>query len=183
VTVAAGLQGALLLARGRREGILQVDAGRTGAARSFIAIGLCLPAFLCLLLLDWSEHRPPATPGHALAVELLAYLIGWIGFAVLSEWVVSMGGRADRWPLFIAAWNWCNVVQYMLWVAASIPHLLGVPALIDQTIGLVALGWSVWLEWYAARLALDIGGLAASGLVALDVGLGLILSAVTAALS
>ena len=186
MTVAAGLHGALLLARGRADGIRHVDAGRTGAARSFWAAALCLPAFLCLRLLDWSVDGVPGggtvVSAHAVALELLAYATGWAGFAVASHFVARRMGREARWPLFIAAWNWCNVVQYLLLVAAALPHLLGAPDLVDQTVELVALGWALWLEWYAARIALDIGGLAAGGLVGLDLAIGLVLSGITAGL-
>jgi len=91
-------------------------------------------------------------------------------------------GRAAYWPRFIAAWNWCNVVQYLLLVLAGIPVLLGAPAWIDQTAGLVALGWALWIEWFAVRVALDVSGVAAFGMVALDIGIGLVLSATTGAM-
>jgi hypothetical protein len=183
MTVAAGLQGALMLARGRAEGILHVDAGRAGAARSFWAAALCLPAFLCLRFLDWSVDGLPggvtAVGGHTIALELLAYGTGWLGFAVASHAIARRMGREARWPLFIAAWNWCNVVQYMLLVAAALPRLLGAPEMVDQTAELVALGWALWLEWYATRIALGIDGLAAGGLVGIDLAIGLLLSAIT----
>ena len=54
--------------------------------------------------------------------------------------------------------------------------------LVDQTVELVALGWALWLEWYAARIALEIDGLAAGGLVGLDLVIGLVLSGITGAL-
>jgi hypothetical protein len=181
MTVAAGLQGALLLARGRAEGMALVDAN--SAARSFWALALCLPAFLFLRVLDWMWDGLPAAPTHASALELLGYLIGWLGFAVASRPLVASLNRADQWELFLATWNWCNVVQYLLLVAASIPRLLGAPDWISETAGLVALGWALWLEWYAARLSLDIDALPAAGLVALDVGIGIALSAVIGALS
>ena len=65
---------------------------------------------------------------------------------------------------------------------AGLPLLLGAPDWIDQTAGLVALGWALWLEWFAARVALDVSGFAALGLVGLDITLGLVLSGVTGAL-
>ncbi len=75
-------------------------------------------------------------------------------------------GLAERWPRFIALWNWCNVVQYLLLVVFSIPGLLGAPALFDQVAQLFALGWALWLEWFAFRLTLGIGVVPAAGLVA-----------------
>jgi hypothetical protein len=88
-------------------------------------------------------------------------------------------GLAERWPRFIALWNWCNVVQYLLLVVFSIPGLLGAPAQLDQVAQLVALGWALWLEWFAFRLTLGIGIVPAAGLVALDVAIGVLLAAIS----
>ena len=107
--------------------------------------------------------------------------VGWCGFAVLSHRLVGAMGLAERWPRFIALWNWCNVVQYLLLVVFSIPGLLGAPALLDQAAQLFGLGWALWLEWFAFRLTLGIGVVAAAGLVALDVAIGVLLAAVAVA--
>ena len=60
-TVSAGVHGAVLLALGRPEGVRLVDTDQTAAIRSFWAIPLCLPAVVCLKLLDWlaSGDAPP----------------------------------------------------------------------------------------------------------------------------
>ena len=180
--VANGLQAALLLARGRPEGLRFVEADMAGAARSFWAAAVCLPAFVCLRLLAWTESGLPPDPGHAFATDLLFYVIGWAGYAVLSRPVVAALGRAALWPRYIAAWNWCNFVQYSLLVAAGIPGLLGAPEWVEQTCQLIALGWALWIEWFAARLALQIPALPAAGLVALDLALGLLLVAISGSL-
>lgn len=178
-----GLQGALLLARGRAEG-LQLVASREqpamqAAARSFWAAAICLPAFICLQLIGLSEdQRLPPHFAHGLALQLLGYGVDWAGYALLSRWVARAMGRLAAWPCFIAAWNWCNVVQYLLLVAASLPPLLGMPAIIGETAWLVATGWALWIEWYATRLALGVGLLQAAGLVLLDEALGFALLAV-----
>ena len=95
--------------------------------------------------------------------------------------LVGAMGLARRWPRCIALWNWCNVIEYMLLVMFSIPGLLGAPALLDESAQLVAVGWALWLEWFAFRLALGIGTLPAVGLVAVDVSIGVILARVDAA--
>lgn len=182
-----GLHGAMLLARGRAEGMLlmadrDVPAQRT-AARSFWAAAICLPAFICLQLIDLSqETRLPPHFAHGLALQLLGYAVDWAGFAVLSREVARAMGRLPAWPRYIAAWNWCNVVQYLLLVIASLPPLLGLPDIIGETTWLVATGWALWIEWYATRLALGVGGLPAVGLVLLDEALGFALLAVIQAL-
>jgi len=181
--VGNGLQAAFLLARGRAEGMRHVETGLDGAARSFWAAAICLPAFLCLRLLDWVDGGPPLRVGHALAADLLGYVIGWVAFALLSRELARMLGRAESWPRFIAAWNWCNVAQYGLLVLAGLPDLFGAPGWVQQAAGLIALGWALWLEWYATRLALEIPVLPAIGLVVLDVVIGLVVASVTGAIA
>jgi hypothetical protein len=179
--VSSGMHGALLLARGRADGVRYVEDDMAGAARSFWAVALSLPAFVCLRLLAWMEAGVPPHAAHIFALDLMTYLIGWCGFAVLSHRLVRVMGLAPRWPRFIALWNWCNVVQYMLLVVFSIPGLLGAPAPLDQASQLFGLGWALWLEWFAFRLTLGIGIVAAAGLVALDVAIGVLLAAVSVA--
>jgi hypothetical protein len=179
--MASGLHAAWLLARGRPDGVRFVEADMAGATRSFWAAAVCLPAFVCLRLIGWTQSGLPPHAAHVFAVDLLCYAAGWCGFAVLSHRVVGVMGLAERWPRCIALWNWCNVMQYLLLVVFSIPGLLGAPALLDQAAQLFALGWALWLEWFGFRLTLGIGSWAAASLVALDVAIGVMLAAVSAA--
>ena len=180
--VAAGVQGAWLLARGQPDGLRLVEADAAGAARSFWAVAICLPSFICLRLIDWAVDGLPPQAAHAIALDLLSYIIQWCGFAVLSHRLVGVMGLAERWPQFIAAWNWCAVVQYLLLVVFSVPELLGAPALLSQAAQVFALGWALWLEWFAFRLTLEVGVMAAARLVAVDVAIGVLVAAVGAGL-
>ena len=123
------LHGAFLLARGRPDGLLLIaappEAEMAVASRSFWAMAVCLPAFLCLHFLDWAGDGLPPEPVAGLALDLLGYVIGWVGFALLSHRLAGTLGRATLWPRFIAAWNWCNVVQYTLLLSAGLVSLLG----------------------------------------------------------
>jgi len=180
-SVTNGVHGALLLARGRVEGLRYVEADMAGAARSFWAMAICLPAFVCLRLLAWTESGMPPNLAHSFALDLISFVLGWCGFAVLSHRLVTVMGLGPRWPRAIALWNWCNVVQYLLLVVFSIPGLLGAPALLDQAAQLAGVGWALWLEWFAFRLTLGIGLLPAVGLVAVDVSIGVFLAGLGAA--
>jgi hypothetical protein len=181
--VSTGIQAALLLARGRPEGVglltTEGEPAPATAARSFWAAALCLPAFVCLQLIDLAQG--PGLPPHAahnFALQLLGYVIDWAGFALVTYWLAGTMDRGRRWPIFIAAWNWCNVIQYLLLVIASLPPLLGLPEIVGETLWLVATGWALWLEWYATRLALDVGRLQAVGMVVLDEAMGFALLAI-----
>jgi hypothetical protein len=170
--VGNGLNAALLLARGRREGLNLLnpaiaDAARV-AARSFWAMALSLPAFICLHLLDWTRSGVPDDATSAFAVDLVTFAVYWIGYAVLSHAVAGALGRAAHWPRYIALWNWCNLVQYIMVTAAALPLLLGMPSWISQAADLFATGWALWLEWFATRLALEVSPVAAGVITLID---------------
>jgi hypothetical protein len=173
-SISSGMHAALLLARGRADGLRYADSDLAGAARSFWAIVVALPAFICLRLLSGGAGPVPA---HDFALDLLSYIIGWIGFALLSRPVIEAMGCMPRWSRFIVVWNWCNVVQYLLLVVAAVPGLLGAPAMVQEAASLIAIGWALWLEWFAIRLALEVSTLAALALVGLDLSIGLALTA------
>ncbi len=175
-SVANGVHGALLLARGRADGLRYIEADMAGAARSFWAMAICLPAFVCLRLLAWTQQGVPTAAGHTFALDLISYVLGWCAFAVISHRLVSARGLGARWPRAIALWNWCTVVQYLLLVVLAIPGLLGAPPLLDEAAQLVGLGWALWLEWFAFRLTLGISGFTSAGLVMLDVSIGVLLA-------
>jgi hypothetical protein len=178
----AGLRAALRLARGRADGIelLGDPADAMPAAiRSFWAAALCLPAFIALRLAALPAEGDATAIAIGFGRDLAGFVIGWAGFALASHRVAGMIGRSAQWPRFITLWNWCNFVQYMMLVLSTLPGLFGLPDLLGETVWLVAIGWALWLEWFATRLALGLPGLAAAGLVALDVSIGLLISGFT----
>jgi hypothetical protein len=180
-SVLSGLQGALLLARGRAEGVAYVSDDMRTAARSFWAAVICTPLFAAVVGLSWVQDGRPADPVHAAALEFLSYVIGWAGYAVISPPIVAAVRRAQHWPRFIAVWNWCNVVQYATLLVATLPGVLGAPDWLSETAQLVGQGWALWLEWFAIRLALDVTGVQAGVVMAPDVLLGVLLASVSAA--
>lgn len=179
-SVGAGLQAAMLLAQGRPEGLRYVEPGLAGARRSFWAALICLPLFAALRIADWSGSSQPAQLASA---DVLGFVVGWAGYALLSRPLVGWFGRAEHWPRFITAWNWCNVVQYLLLLAAALPGWFGAPEWARQAAGLIAIGWAVWLEWYAARLTLEVGPFVAAALVGLDLLVGVVLATATGGLA
>ncbi len=153
-------------------------------ARSFWAAALCLPGFLALKLLAWSgDALPEGGFGRAMTAELIGYAVAWAGFALASLPLAEMQGRRADWPRFIAAWNWANVVQYVVLIALTAPAALGLPDAIAQGLGLAALGYALWLEWFVTRVALRLPGGAAVIFVVLDLLLGIFIGGFVARLS
>jgi hypothetical protein len=179
----AGLGAALVLARGHADGIRLLDMDPADqmavAGYSFWAAAFCLPAFIALRALEWLDGGVPEAPMHGVALDLFGYAVGWAGFALLSRSIAGWLGRGRLWPRFVTVWNWCNVLQYVVLVIATVPPALGLPDLVGETVWLVAMGWALWLEWFATRAALEISGRYAAGLVFLDVALGALVAVIT----
>jgi hypothetical protein len=179
MVIEAGLRGAFMLARGRPEGLMLVEESPSGAARSFWAAAICLPGFLALRLLSWAVTGGPQVGiVRGLAAELLGYGCAWVGFALASRRLAFAAGRQEEWPHFLAAWNWANVVQYTVMLALTVPAALGLPAMLANGLGLAALGYALWLEWFVSAQALKLGGGRAVVFVMLDLSLTLGIGAV-----
>ena len=174
-----GISGALLLARGKVEGIDAFEPTMEDARVSFLAALLCLPIFL-LLRMGGGPAAVAIDPVRALAADLIAFICSWAGFALASLPLTEAMGRRVLWPRFIAAWNWVNLVQYVVVALLSLPELLGLPAMVADTLALLGLGYAMWLQWFATRLALGLSGPRAAIFVALDLGLSLFLSGLAA---
>lgn len=180
-SVPKGLAAALLLARGRPEGMALLAPDVETALYSFRAALICLPAFLGLRLISWSLRGEPGNGVPiALAAELVGYVAAWAGYALASKLLAEQGRRGGNWPHFIAAWNWSNLVQYLLLLVLMLPPLLGLPTWLGNALGLVALGYALWLEWFVTRVALNVAGPTAVMFVLLDLAIGLVIGGVTA---
>ncbi len=173
--VASGLQAALRLAWGRPDGVVQVGGDRETIIRSFWSLALCVPAVLVRLAMSWLATGLPAHALHSAGREVIVFVVGWLVFVEVSHRLAPLLGRADRWGRFIVVWNWCNVVEGVMVVLGGIPGALGAPPIVDEACVLVTIGWALWLEWYATRLALGVGRGAAAGLVVLDLAIGILL--------
>lgn len=179
-SVSAGLHGALLLARGRADGIQLVDTDHTAAIRSFWAIPLCLPAVVCLKLFDWLVTGIPSNVPLAMGRYLMLFLVGWLLFVWVSHHLASVVNKQPQWARFIAVWSYCSVVENTLVALGGLPGVLGAPSIIDQAAEVVTFGWALWLEWYGIRLALQVGALTAVIFLAVDVGIGVFMAAIGA---
>jgi hypothetical protein len=182
--VTAGLLGAFLLARGDKRGMALIESTPEGAWRSFMAAVICLPAFLALRFFTWAE-MPEAGGifGRPLLAELIGFVFAWTAFALASRPILQSWGQLAAWPRFIAAWNWSNVVQYLVLLLLALLGALGVPGVVAQVLLLIGLAYAVWIEWFVVRTALQVSSMQAASLVGLDFALGLFLSGLVQRLS
>ncbi|MDB5415958.1 MAG: hypothetical protein JWR10_4293 [Rubritepida sp.] len=183
-TITNGIAAAILFARGKVEGMALIAPGMEGARHSFLAALICLPVLLGLRIVVWAvQGAPPNGVAVSLAGELVSYTVGWVAFALGSKLLAERAQRGANWPQFITAWNWSNLVQYALLLVLLLPTALGLPGWIGNALGLAAVGYAMWLEWFVTRVALGVPGATAVMFVVLDLALGLFIGGVTARIS
>lgn len=148
------------------------DGSALEATRSFWAAAICWPLFFVLGLITGARE----TPGVWI-IEFVGFVIGWAAFALASEAMAGLAGRAQQWPRFIAAWNWTNIPQYAALVVLSAPATV-LPPGFGQALALVAVSYALWLEWFVTKQALGIAGPQAVLFVIMDVAIGLFVQGV-----
>ena len=146
-------------------------------ARSFWAGAICWPMFFVLGLMTGARDNPGVW-----LVEAVGFVAGWAAFALASEVMAGMAGKAAAWPRFIAAWNWSNIPQYAVLTLLSVPGTL-LPTGFGQVLALLAVGYALWLEWFVTKEALGIPGPSAVMFVLLDVAIGLFVQGIVGRLA
>jgi hypothetical protein len=93
--------------------------------------------------------------------------------------------RPERWVPFVVAFNWSKVIQLVIYLPLSGFAAVGLGGPQGAAlITLVALAIVLLYQWYVTKTVLQVDGLQAGGLTALDFVLGLfITSAADAALA
>ncbi|MFO0295845.1 MAG: hypothetical protein ACK51F_21125 [Rhodospirillales bacterium] len=168
------LYGAARLARGNPDGIRFIDTSRAGAARSFWAAGLALPVALPLTLLRLSYFPPRADTLEIVAIEIIAYAVGWTAFPVIAHFAAQIAERGHRFTMLVATYNWASLFQICVLLVVTPVTLSGLlPSPLDSV---VEIGLRLALIGYLAfaiRVALDVSWPAAAGLSLVEFVLGL----------
>jgi hypothetical protein len=115
-------------------------------------------------------------------VNLALYAINWAGFLLVARALLRPLDQAGAWPRLVAVWNWSNVAQYVVLLAASLFQLLRAGSFVLNVVSLVSLFWSSWIEFRALRPVLGGSVKAAAVLVAVDIGLGILTQVATVSL-
>lgn len=160
--------GILRVARGRADGIGCFG----GTAQSFLASLAPLIAFPLVGALLGLFTEGPRRALTSLAMTICALLTP----AVLSFELARLWRRADAWPRFATAFNWCEwtlpVVACLVMVPLSIAIEAGLSEAVASLMLVGTLGiYGLWLHWFLARNALALSGFRAVLLV-LIVNLG-----------
>jgi len=142
--------------------------------RSFIAAGLVLPFYGVILAAKYASHDELSSSLRFISVELIAYVIAWVAFPLLMVTVARMLDREDKYFGFICAYNWASVLQNIVYLPVIFLIFMGVDSI--ATLGLFILMGLLVYTWFIAKTVLEIDGIAAAGLVVMDLLISLLVT-------
>ena len=175
--VAYRLYGAWRLLWLDRGGLAFFDGRARSFLNSFFAAVLVAPAYIIIVLLSLSERQPVAGTLDIILVEAIAYVISWTAFPVAFHALADLFDRQDRYFSFIVTFNWAQVIKMALYLPAILLGALAVlPTALTSLLSLLATLAVLAYGWFVTRVALDLSGMAAAGLVAIDLVLGLFIT-------
>lgn len=183
--IAFGVAGAFRLARFDLNGLTFFDLTARGAARSFWAAALTLPAYLALADMHGDLTATPAASAELRLLQtLLSYVVSWTAFPVLVSYMTAGAAAERRFTAFLTVYNWSAVVQTALYLpAAAIASggALSPGAASGLLLGVVLA--MLCYQWFIIRVTLGLSLLSTTGLVVVDlVAASLINAAVDAVL-
>lgn len=181
--ISRSIFGAWILARFNANGITLFENTVEGFWRSFWAAAIVLPATAILLSLSNTGVTIGVGAGKAFLIHSIAYVIGWVAFPFVMFYVAQMFNRDQWYCRYIAAYNWCAVLQITLLLIVS---LIASSGMISSSIGgwvtAVALFFILAYKGFIAHVALQATWAGAAGIVFIDFCLGLMLKGWSASL-
>ncbi len=156
--IRAALTGAFRLARFDRGGLDQIDRTPEGALASFLAAVLVLPAYALLLAIRlWGQVDTPLL--QLLTVESITYVVSWTAFPLALHRIVTLMGKADRYPGAVAAYNWSAVIQMAVYLPVMVLSATGLlPSFLTDGLVFGVMMAMLTYQWFVLRTALDLSG-------------------------
>ncbi|TVR99964.1 MAG: hypothetical protein EA406_01710 [Rhodospirillales bacterium] len=177
---ATSLYGAWRLAHLDTGGMAYFNVSVTGFWRSFLAAVLVAPLFALLLSVVYPGLEDPPDVARFASAESIGYVIAWVTYPLVMAWMTKRLGCWDRFIGYIVAYNWAAVLQNALFIPVNILWISGmIPPEAGFLVWLAAFAAILIYLWFIARTALGVAPLAASGIVALDILLSLLVSIIT----
>ncbi len=174
-----GLYGAWRLARLDRGGLVYFDRSDAGFWRSFFAAALVAPAYVVLVAVDLTERDISADALRLIVVHASAYSLGWTVYPVATRAVCQAIGRDNAYVGFIVAFNWCQVIQVIVYLPAVAVGALGIlPVTAAAWLHVFVYALVLAYEWFVIRVTLDVRPFPAAGFVGLDLVLGILITGI-----
>ncbi len=162
------LYGTYRLARMDPGGMAYFNVSEQGFRRSFRAAALVFPMFVLLIAARYGIETIDAPLWRYLAVEFIAYVIGWVALPVLMIEVCRQFERTEKYVGFIVAYNWATVLQDALYMPVALLSISGQLTGSGGLFMLLVMAAIIIYTWFIAKTALDIPGSTAAGVVVID---------------
>ncbi|SEH27830.1 hypothetical protein [Magnetospirillum fulvum] len=166
--IVRSVYGSWRLACGKSSGMQWFDSSPGGVLRSFWGPALVLPGVLVLQTLDGAFEGDIF---FALAVQLIAFVIGCTAYPLAVARICDEIGCGGNFPRYLVAYNWSAVIQISALVPVTLLAWL-VPGPSLALLGLIVTVALLFYQAYIARVALGVTYLAAGLLVLLDLLIG-----------
>lgn len=149
------LKGMMLLAGGKREGLAYFD-GTPDAFGAALA-----PQMACILVGGMQIFLLPDKVMSA--TKLLLSLCVLFLPAVISHFYAHHWGRGALWLRYITAATWCGWVVVLISLACALIAAVITPDIARQQVFIGALAmcaavYELWLQWFVAKVGLDVSG-------------------------
>lgn len=178
---AAALFGCARILRRDVGGLAYFNATEQGFWRSFTAAFALAPFYALLTLINLG---PDKSLLRVIPVEISAYVIGWVTFPLVMVGLTRFLDRREHYFGYMVAYNWFRIAQALVLVPMALfSPLDALPQVAAAFIGSALLLLMMSYDWFIARHALRLDGVAASGLVVIDFILSLFISQIARALA
>ena len=182
--IVTGIYGAWRLARGDARGLSVLDGSLRGFWRSFLAMALIAPPFALLLVLRFDGGMGATDPLRFASVQAISYVVAWFVFPLIMFYVAAVIERERQYLRYIVAYNWASVLQNAVYLPLAIAAELNIlPLDLVSFLSFVVLTLVFVYILFITRIALAVGGLIASAIVAGDFFLSIFLNALSDAMA
>lgn len=159
-------------------GIEWMENSVEGYWKSFTCALVVLPVYAVWVFMR-SAGLEDVSFVRIVTVEGIEYIIQWVSWPLIMAYAVSAIGRDDKYLQYIIAFNWSHgIYAGVLFIILTV-ELFGFTSGGGlAAIGLIATIVMLTYRWYIAKVALEISGGGAAGLVAGEFVLAHIIDAV-----
>jgi hypothetical protein len=149
-----------------RSAIADFNLTMTGFSRSFLVYVFLAPVYLLIMLMVQQVEVPMET---LLTAKLVSYALRIGATVIVAAFLCHLLRVGDRFVTLIVATNWATVLQLGVWFITTLAVSRGLPSgkaaeLLQMSVTIALL----FYVWYVTRTALEVGVLAAIGVVAAD---------------
>ena len=180
--IIAALTGSVKVAQRDPDALRYFDLSADAFWRSFTAIFYALPFYLVFITAGWRMGQEAGValasslPAYALS-ELFAYASLWALYPLAIAGLTRTTGLTRNFAPYVIVYNWSSLLSAAFMVPPYIFYSLGLVDVGGASLFIFFLFISVLAyRWILATQVLKTNGLIATGIVALDVGLSVLLA-------